>query len=164
MKYKLDNEFELVFVVGFQKILTLTYVDKFLDDVQLRFRDRYKNQLEQKGAMKLLNGSFQFQDDFQQLLREAEESTKACAPAPMKTFMQSQKSQKTVKSMIETRGGEKGKEKESNKKSKNAKKEGECQCLICCNQGRGQFLIFNSYSFLKIHSQFQLQFLRRNWN
>ncbi|RXM92448.1 Signal recognition particle receptor subunit alpha [Acipenser ruthenus] len=123
MKYKLDNEFELVFVVGFQKILTLTYVDKFLDDVQLRFRDRYKNQLEQKGAMKLLNGSFQFQDDFQQLLREAEESTKACAPAPMKTFMQSQKSQKTVKSMIETRGGEKGKEKESNKKSKNAKKE-----------------------------------------
>ncbi|MGH0144048.1 UNVERIFIED_CONTAM: hypothetical protein FKN15_045307 [Acipenser sinensis] len=123
MKYKLDNEFELVFVVGFQKILTLTYVDKFLDDVQLRFRDRYKNQLEQKGAMKLLNGSFQFQDDFQQLLREAEESTKACAPAPMKTFKQSQKSQKTVKSMIETRGGEKGKEKESNKKSKNAKKE-----------------------------------------
>ncbi|XP_034768662.2 signal recognition particle receptor subunit alpha-like isoform X2 [Acipenser ruthenus] len=123
LKYKLDNEFELVFVVGFQKILTLTYVDKFLDDVQLRFRDRYKNQLEQKGAMKLLNGSFQFQDDFQQLLREAEESTKACAPAPMKTFKQSQKSQKTVKSMIETRGGEKGKEKESNKKSKNAKKE-----------------------------------------
>lgn len=55
--------------VGFQKILTLTYVDKFIDDVQLCFRDRYKNELEQKGALKLLNNNFEFGDDFQMLLR-----------------------------------------------------------------------------------------------
>lgn len=55
--------------VGFQKILTLTYVDKFIDDVQLHFRDRYKNELEQKGAMKLLNHSYEFGDDFNMLLR-----------------------------------------------------------------------------------------------
>lgn len=55
--------------MGFQKILTLTYVDKFLDDVQLHFRDRYKNELEQKGALKLLNNSFEFEDDFRKLLR-----------------------------------------------------------------------------------------------
>lgn len=55
--------------VGFQKILTLTYVDKFIDDVQLHFRDRYKNELEQKGAMKLLNHSYEFEDDFKMLLR-----------------------------------------------------------------------------------------------
>lgn len=55
--------------VGFQKILTLTYVDKFIDDVQLHFRDRYKNELEQKGAMKLLNRSYEFEDDFKMLLR-----------------------------------------------------------------------------------------------
>lgn len=55
--------------VGFQKILTLTYVDKFIDDVQLHFRDRYKNELEQKGAMKLLNNSYEFEDDFNMLLR-----------------------------------------------------------------------------------------------
>lgn len=45
LKYKLDNEFELVFVVAYQKILQLAYIDKFLDDVQLEFRDKYKNEL-----------------------------------------------------------------------------------------------------------------------
>lgn len=55
--------------VGFQKILTLTYVDKFIDDVQLHFRDRYKNELEQKGALKHLNFNYEFEDDFTMLLR-----------------------------------------------------------------------------------------------
>ncbi|XP_061537183.1 signal recognition particle receptor subunit alpha isoform X2 [Phycodurus eques] len=122
LKYKLDNEFELIFVVGFQKILTLTYVDKLIDDVQLNFRDRYKNELEQKGAMKLLNHSFEFEGDFKMLLREAEESSKAQSPAPMRSFKESEKSQKTVKSMIEIKGGEKEKE-QGSKKSKNTKKE-----------------------------------------
>ncbi|KAM3616074.1 uncharacterized protein V6R79_011927 [Siganus canaliculatus] len=122
LKYKLDNEFELIFVVGFQKILTLTYVDKFIDDVQLHFRDRYKNELEQKGALKLLNHNYEFEDDFNMLLREAEKSSKARSPAPMRTFKESDKSQKTVKSMIETKGGDKGKE-QGSKKNKNTKKE-----------------------------------------
>uniref|UniRef100_A0A4W5NFQ7 SRP receptor subunit alpha n=1 Tax=Hucho hucho TaxID=62062 RepID=A0A4W5NFQ7_9TELE len=122
LKYKLDNEFELVFVVGFQKILTLTYVDKFIDDVQLHFRDRYKNELEQKGALTLLNSCFAFEDDFKMLLCEAEESSKARGPTSMRSFNASLKSQKTVKSMIETKGGDKGKE-QGGKKNKNAKKE-----------------------------------------
>ncbi|CAB1348034.1 unnamed protein product [Coregonus sp. 'balchen'] len=122
LKYKLDNEFELVFVVGFQKILSLTYVDKFIDDVQLHFRDRYKNELEQKGALTLLNSHFAFEDDFKMLLREAEESSKARGPTSMRSFNASLKSQKTVKSMIETKGGDKGKE-QGGKKNKNAKKE-----------------------------------------
>lgn len=46
LKYKLDNEFELVFVVAYQKILQLSYVDKFLDDVHLEFRDKYKEDLQ----------------------------------------------------------------------------------------------------------------------
>uniref|UniRef100_A0A8C7UVL4 SRP receptor subunit alpha n=1 Tax=Oncorhynchus mykiss TaxID=8022 RepID=A0A8C7UVL4_ONCMY len=123
LKYKLDNEFELVFVVGFQKILTLTYVDKFIDDVQLHFRDRYKNELEQKGARTLLSSCFAFEDDFKMLLCEAEESSKARGPTSMRSFNASLKSQKTVKSMIETKGGDKGKE-QGGKKNKNAKKEG----------------------------------------
>ncbi|KAK7160817.1 hypothetical protein R3I93_008479 [Phoxinus phoxinus] len=123
LKYKLDNEFELVFVVGFQKILTLTYVDKFIDDVQLHFRDRYKNELEQRGALKFLLNNFEFGEDFHNLLREAEDSSKAKAPASMRTFIESQKSQKTVKSMIDTKDGDKSKE-QGGKKSKNAKKEG----------------------------------------
>ncbi|KAK1900048.1 Signal recognition particle receptor subunit alpha [Dissostichus eleginoides] len=122
LKYKLDNEFELIFVVGFQKILTLTYVDKFIDDVQLHFRDRYKNELEQKGPLKLIQNNFEFEDDFSMLLRDAEKSSKARSQGNMRTFVQSEKSQKTVKSMIETKGGEKVKE-QGGKKNKNAKKE-----------------------------------------
>uniref|UniRef100_A0A7N8WVN9 SRP receptor subunit alpha n=1 Tax=Mastacembelus armatus TaxID=205130 RepID=A0A7N8WVN9_9TELE len=124
LKYKLDNEFELIFVVGFQKILTLTYVDKFIDDVQLHFRDRYKNELEQKGALKLLNSSFEFDNDFKKLLREAEEGSKTQRPSYMRTFDESVKSQKSVGSMIEKKGGDKGKE-QGGKKNKN-KKEGMC--------------------------------------
>ncbi|NXS14583.1 SRPRA protein, partial [Neodrepanis coruscans] len=123
LKYKLDNQFELVFVVGFQKILTLTYVDKLIDDVHKEFRDKYRNEFQQKGALGLLNGTFDFKDDFMRLLRNAEESSKVRAPTVMKTFEQSLKSQKTVKCMIETRG-EKPKEKVKNKKNKGSKKEG----------------------------------------
>ncbi|XP_078055052.1 signal recognition particle receptor subunit alpha [Mustelus asterias] len=115
LKYKLDNEFELLFVVGYQKILTLTYVDKFIDDIHMQFRDKYRNQLQQQGVMGLLNGSFDFSDDFSGLLRTAEERTKGKAASVMKTFEQSDKSKKTVKSMIEIRG-EKGKESKKNKK------------------------------------------------
>ncbi|XP_066495394.1 signal recognition particle receptor subunit alpha [Tiliqua scincoides] len=122
LKYKLDNQFELVFVVGFQKILTLTYVDKLIDDVHKEFRDKYRNEFQHKGTLGLLSGTFDFKDDFLRLLREAEESSKVRAPTAMKTFEQSAKSQKTVKSMIETRG-EKPKEKTKNKKNKGSKKE-----------------------------------------
>ncbi|XP_037630427.1 signal recognition particle receptor subunit alpha [Sebastes umbrosus] len=135
LKYKLDNEFELIFVVGFQKILTLTYVDKFIDDVQLHFRDRYKNELEQKGALKLINNNFEFEDDFKVLLREAEESTRGRGPVPMRTFKESEKSQKTVKSMIETKGGEKIKE-PGGKKNKNTKKEAPAAEPIKVDQGK----------------------------
>uniref|UniRef100_A0AAY4CXF9 SRP54-type proteins GTP-binding domain-containing protein n=1 Tax=Denticeps clupeoides TaxID=299321 RepID=A0AAY4CXF9_9TELE len=124
LKYKLDNEFELVFVVGFQRILTLTYVDKFIDDVQLHFRDRYKNELEQKGAMKFLLNDFEFEDDFKSLLRDAEESGRVRNPVAMRNFTESQKSQKTVKSMIESKGESKNKA-QGGKKNKNAKKDGE---------------------------------------
>ncbi|XP_054472237.1 signal recognition particle receptor subunit alpha [Anoplopoma fimbria] len=135
LKYKLDNEFELIFVVGFQKILTLTYVDKFIDDVQLHFRDRYKNELEQKGALKLINNSFEFGDDFKMLLREAEESSKARGPSGMKNFHQSEKSKKTVKSMIETKGGEKVKE-PGGKKNKKNKKEAPAAEPVKVDQGK----------------------------
>uniref|UniRef100_A0A8D0R5W2 SRP receptor subunit alpha n=1 Tax=Sus scrofa TaxID=9823 RepID=A0A8D0R5W2_PIG len=123
LKYKLDNQFELVFVVGFQKILTLTYVDKLIDDVHRLFRDKYRTEIQQQSALSLLNGTFDFQNDFLRLLREAEESSKIRAPTTMKKFEDSEKSKKPVRSMIETRG-EKPKEKAKNSKKKGAKKEG----------------------------------------
>ncbi|OBS65742.1 hypothetical protein A6R68_19300 [Neotoma lepida] len=123
LKYKLDNQFELVFVVGFQKILTLTYVDKLIDDVHRLFRDKYRTEIQQQSALSLLNGTFDFQNDFLRLLREAEESSKIRAPTTMKKFEDSEKAKKPVRSMIETRG-EKTKEKAKNNKKKGAKKEG----------------------------------------
>ncbi|XP_068687236.1 signal recognition particle receptor subunit alpha-like [Montipora capricornis] len=94
LKYKLDNEFELVFVVAFQKTLQLSYVDKLLNDIQLEFRDKYKDELE-AGIMR----SYEFNDDFNRILREAELRSKSQAPIKMRTFEESKKSQKTVGSL-----------------------------------------------------------------
>ncbi|KAG5875102.1 hypothetical protein JTB14_020235 [Gonioctena quinquepunctata] len=86
LQYKLDNEFDLVFVVAYQKILQLSYIDKFLNDIHLEFRDKYKNEL-----------------------ADAEQWAKAQAkhPKQMKSFEDSFKSKKTVASMIERKGEEK---------------------------------------------------------
>ena len=103
LQYKLDNEFELIFVVAFQKILQLAYVDKFLSDIHLEFRDKYKNELTAQGRE---FNSFNFGDNFERLLREAEAwgRQQASIPKQMRTFEQSLKSKKTVASMIERKG------------------------------------------------------------
>lgn len=68
LQYKLDNEFELVFVVAYQRILQLSYVDKFLNDVHLEFRDKYKNEL-QTGPCIV---DFNFKTTFDKVLKECE--------------------------------------------------------------------------------------------
>nr|XP_018908909.1 PREDICTED: signal recognition particle receptor subunit alpha homolog [Bemisia tabaci] len=112
IKYKLDNEFELVFVAAYQKILQLMYIDKFLDDVHLRFRDAFKNELS-KGA---IYQSFPFADGFQAVYKAAEEWGKlqARAQKPMRSYEDSLKSKKTVGSMVERKGDNK----ENKKKEK----------------------------------------------
>ena len=45
LKMSMDNEFDLLYVVIYQKILQLSYVDKFLSDIQKKFRDLYENRL-----------------------------------------------------------------------------------------------------------------------
>lgn len=45
LKFKLDNEFDLVFVVVYQSIVKLQYVDRLLTQTQLEFRERYKDSL-----------------------------------------------------------------------------------------------------------------------
>lgn len=104
LQYKLDNEFELIFVVAFQKILQLAYIDKFLSDVHLEFRDKYKNELTTQGREFMK--SYHFDDDFRRLLKDAEAwgREQATIPRQMRTFDQSGKSKKTVASMIERKG------------------------------------------------------------
>ncbi|XP_017794132.1 PREDICTED: signal recognition particle receptor subunit alpha homolog isoform X5 [Habropoda laboriosa] len=99
LQYKLDNEFELVFVVAYQKILQLSYVDKFLNDIHLEFRDRFKNELEHSQWFY----NYQFQNNYEHVLAMAEQwaRTQAKIPKQMRTFDESLKSKKTVASMIE---------------------------------------------------------------
>jgi len=112
LQYKLDNEFELVFVVAYQKILQLSYIDKFLDDIHLEFRDKYKDDLQNSRYFQ----EFEFSSNYSEVLRTAESWGKKQAriPKQMRTYEESDKSKKTVASMIER----KGEEKETKKKVK----------------------------------------------
>lgn len=69
LQYKLDNEFELVFVVAYQKILQLSYVDKFLNDVHLEFRDKYKNELQEHPHI----SNYDFKSTFEKVLQHCEQ-------------------------------------------------------------------------------------------
>lgn len=95
VQFKLDNEFELVFAVAFQKILQLSYLDKLLDCIQLEFRDRYKNEL-REGTL-WINGC-DFLSEFKTILTrvEDEEKTLKAAPREMKSFASSKKFEKTA--------------------------------------------------------------------
>uniref|UniRef100_A0A182PJD2 SRP54-type proteins GTP-binding domain-containing protein n=1 Tax=Anopheles epiroticus TaxID=199890 RepID=A0A182PJD2_9DIPT len=107
LQYKLDNEFELVFVVAFQKILQLSYIDKFLSDVHLEFRDRYKNDL--RVDNRNYGSDFEFGAEFKRILERAEKwgRQQATMPKQMRSYEDSAKSKKTVASMIERKGEEK---------------------------------------------------------
>jgi signal recognition particle receptor subunit alpha len=113
-----------VFVVAFQKILQLSYIDKFLSDVHLEFRDKYKNELTDSNSRN--NHQFDFKKQFMRVLEESEKWGKLQAKLPkaMRTFEDSHKSKKTVASMIERRGDEPN-EKKSKKSVKIAENKNE---------------------------------------
>ena len=92
-------------MVAYQKILQLSYVDKFLNDIQLEFRDAYKNELQ----LQQFGGKFEINEMFNSILKSAEDwgRLQAAAPKMMKSFEESQKSKKTVASMIERKGDDK---------------------------------------------------------
>ena len=104
LQYKLDNEFELVFVVAYQNIIKLSYIDKFLNDIQLRFRDKYKNIIQ---SGQLSHDFSSFREDFNDVLRECEEEERLLKQTPQKprSYNESEKSTRTVASMIENKQG-----------------------------------------------------------
>lgn len=88
-----------MFVVAYQKILQLSYIDKFLNDIHLEFRDRFKNELEKSQWFY----NYEFDKNYEHVLAMAEQwaRTQAKIPKQMRTFDESLKSKKTVASMIE---------------------------------------------------------------
>lgn len=117
-----------MFVVAYQKILQLSYVDKFLDIVQLEFRDKYKNDLADKKFFQ----QFDFARSYQNILEKAEEwgKTQSKLPKQMRTFDESAKSKKTVASMIERKGEEKPIKKEKKKEVNFANEGMFCDSII----------------------------------
>ena len=58
--------------MAYQKILQLSYIDKFLNDIQLEFRDKYKDELDVGSVC----GSFDFSSDYQRILFKTEQEVK----------------------------------------------------------------------------------------
>ncbi|CAF1199613.1 unnamed protein product [Adineta steineri] len=93
--YKLDNEYHLVFILGYQKTLNISYADKFLDEIQKRFRDQYKEDLTRGGFSR----SFLFRATYEDVLFEvehSEEDVKKTNRRP-RSYEESDKKQKTIK-------------------------------------------------------------------
>lgn len=102
LKFKMDNQYELIFVAVYQKVLQLAYVDKLLDQVLLAFRDRYKNELD-VGALRSLNFGQEFEGILQQL--EEESRVQSLTHRPMRSFVESKKAEKFGKACPEAKGG-----------------------------------------------------------
>lgn len=81
------------------------FSDKFLNDIHLEFRDKYKNDL---SAATRNFKHYDFSDVYARVLRDAEEwgREQAKLPRQMRSYADSAKSKKTVASMIERKGGE----------------------------------------------------------
>ncbi|VDK74555.1 unnamed protein product [Litomosoides sigmodontis] len=107
IKYKLDNEFELVFTVVYQSAIQLAYTDQLLSDVHKKFRDMYKNVLsDNKSLFSSTTHTYrQFDDIFQRLYREAQISSAKQPDKVMRKFEESEKSKKTIASIIERPNG-----------------------------------------------------------
>jgi len=116
LKYRLDNEFELVFIAAYQKMIPLLYLDKLLDEIQLRFRDRFgadlKNSLMSSSLYESFTSEFgRVQASIENRSREEDNERK------MRTFDQSTKSKKTVASMIENPTANNNSKKSNNKQA-----------------------------------------------
>ncbi|CAF2029243.1 unnamed protein product [Rotaria magnacalcarata] len=112
--YKLDNEFDLVFILGYQKTLNISYADKFLNEIQKRFRDQYKDDLTIGG----FNRSFPFRVTYENVLwdvEHAEEEAKKVPRAP-RSYEESDKKRKTDK--IVTKKGDVAIDEKKKKKPK----------------------------------------------
>jgi len=102
LKYKLDNEFDLVFLVVYQSVIQMSYADKLLTEVNLRFLDLYKNVLGPETLFregpKLFKG---FKQDFSKITERLKHEVANAEPKKPRTYQESDKSKKTVASLMD---------------------------------------------------------------
>jgi len=100
-----DNEFDLVFVVGYQNFLQLSYIDRLLSEVKKKFRDMYKNRLESGFSAHLSASYDSFSAPFEAILAAVEQLAKTQGPAKPRKWEESGKSVRSVKGsgLIETK-------------------------------------------------------------
>ena len=83
-------------------MLPLLYLDKLLDEIQLRFREMFKADLKEKNYFGTENFG-RFTHKFEQTLKYVENESKEAQEAKksvMRTYVESDKSQRTIASMI----------------------------------------------------------------
>ncbi|XP_017141455.1 signal recognition particle receptor subunit alpha homolog [Drosophila miranda] len=99
VQFKLDNELDLVYAAVFQKVIKLNYLDAFLADMQFAFKEKFGS----IPALERLGSEYDFDGEFRSVLSAAEEasSKQVKAPKAMRSYNESQKSKKTVASMIQ---------------------------------------------------------------
>ncbi|XP_016951981.1 signal recognition particle receptor subunit alpha homolog [Drosophila biarmipes] len=99
VQFKLDNELDLVYAAIFQKVIKLNYLDGFLADMQAAFKDKFGG----IPAAERLGNEYDFDREYRRVLSAAEEASakQVKAPKAMRSYNESQKSKKTVASMIQ---------------------------------------------------------------
>ncbi|XP_034663709.1 signal recognition particle receptor subunit alpha homolog [Drosophila subobscura] len=99
VQFKLDNELDLVYAAVFQKVIKLSYLDAFLADMQFAFKEKFGG----TPTLERLGSEYDFEGEFRSVLTAAEEasSKQVKAPKAMRSYNESQKSKKTVASMIQ---------------------------------------------------------------
>ncbi|KAI6171075.1 Signal recognition particle receptor subunit alpha-like protein [Aphelenchoides bicaudatus] len=102
LKYKLDNEFDLIFLVVYQSVVQMSYADKLLTEVNLRFRDMYKNVLGTEAVFLKGPKMFKsFEKDFNKIVDVLKTESNNAEPKKPRTYQESDKSKKTIASLIE---------------------------------------------------------------
>ncbi|TDG44591.1 hypothetical protein AWZ03_008997 [Drosophila navojoa] len=99
VQFKLDNELDVVYAAVFQKVIKLNYLDNFLAEMQSAFHEKYSG----IAAQERLAIDYEFEQEFRMVLSAAEEASlkQGKVPKAMRSYNESQKSKKTVASMIQ---------------------------------------------------------------
>eukprot|EP00054_Salpingoeca_dolichothecata_P009120 m.51626 g.51626 ORF g.51626 m.51626 type:complete len:634 (-) comp18176_c0_seq1:145-2046(-) len=118
VQFTLDNEFDLVFVVVYQKLLTnhLSHLSTLLDRVRAAFCKQFQDAL-RSGAF---SKQFDFNNRFLAIRNDVEQESKTKAPRAMKSFEETSKFKKTKAHNEELQSGGKGTT--ANKKKKKGTK------------------------------------------